>query len=245
MFDNIWINGPVELLQHGLLHIQEDNDFDLRIAMISIDNSVELTIKTFLVLNKRILGINYNRYKNSIQKFPLMLNLLQEFIPDKISYEELDGIEMFHNLRNSLYHQGNGITIQLKIVNRYAAISKDLISRLFDVDIEDKVISKSSNDFFSLSGEFLLVWRKLELNLINISGLLESKMRSHISPRQAIDVLMKENKIDKEIYYNIRELNSFKNEFIHGVRDPSLEDLENRIKMLKHLNTKLVEEFNL
>lgn len=79
-----------------------------------------------------------------------MLNLIQEFVTDKVSNEELDGIEMFHNLRNSLYHQGNGITVQLNIINRYAIVAQDLISRLFDVDLDKKITSIISDDNFSL-----------------------------------------------------------------------------------------------
>jgi hypothetical protein len=49
-----WITGPRELLVHGLQHLDLATDFDSRIAMISIDNSVELMIKTYLGLPKRI-----------------------------------------------------------------------------------------------------------------------------------------------------------------------------------------------
>jgi len=41
MEENIWVNGPLELLEHGIKHIKEGNEFDLRIAMISIDNSID------------------------------------------------------------------------------------------------------------------------------------------------------------------------------------------------------------
>ena len=136
--------------------------------MISIDNSVELAIKTYLALNKRALGINWKKYNNSIQKFPPMLNLIHDFVTDKVSNEELDGIEMFHNLRNSLYHQGNGITVQHNIVNRYAIVAQDLISRLFNVDIDKKITGIISDDNFSLYGEFLLKWRELEQELRTI-----------------------------------------------------------------------------
>ncbi len=52
-----WINGPIELLNHGFKHLQEGNDFDLRIGMISIDNALEVGIKTYLTLNRRQLEI--------------------------------------------------------------------------------------------------------------------------------------------------------------------------------------------
>jgi len=48
-----WVDGPRELLQHAVDHLSLGGDFDRRIAMVSIDNSVELTVKTFLGLPKR------------------------------------------------------------------------------------------------------------------------------------------------------------------------------------------------
>jgi hypothetical protein len=39
-----WSEGPKELLQHAVGHLAHDGDFDRRIAMISIDNAVELMI---------------------------------------------------------------------------------------------------------------------------------------------------------------------------------------------------------
>ena len=47
---NPWIDGPRELLQHAIDHLTQGDDFDRRVAMISIDNAVELTIKTYLGL---------------------------------------------------------------------------------------------------------------------------------------------------------------------------------------------------
>ena len=41
-----WAAGPRELLNHAFEHLAKGKPFDFRIAMISIDNAVELTIKT-------------------------------------------------------------------------------------------------------------------------------------------------------------------------------------------------------
>ena len=31
MEEKLWVNGPLELLEHGIKHIKEGNEFDLRI----------------------------------------------------------------------------------------------------------------------------------------------------------------------------------------------------------------------
>ncbi|GIO40334.1 hypothetical protein [Paenibacillus apis] len=49
-----WVDGLRELLQHGLEHLHDGSEFDLPIAMISIDNSVELMLKIYPGLPKRL-----------------------------------------------------------------------------------------------------------------------------------------------------------------------------------------------
>lgn len=56
-----WATGPGEILRHGLKLLSNDSDVNRRLAMISIDNSVELMIKTYLGLPRRITGLTIPR----------------------------------------------------------------------------------------------------------------------------------------------------------------------------------------
>ena len=47
MSENIWASGPKELIKHGISLVESGEDSDLRIAMICVDNAVELMIKSF------------------------------------------------------------------------------------------------------------------------------------------------------------------------------------------------------
>lgn len=75
-----WISGPCERLQHGLSHLHEDSDSNRRLALLSIDNAVELMIKTYLGLPKRITGIQIPRkdFAEISESFPKMLDALEE-----------------------------------------------------------------------------------------------------------------------------------------------------------------------
>jgi hypothetical protein len=53
-----WASGPAEVLDHGVKLFAEDTASARRLAMISIDNAVELTIRTHLGLPKRIAGLS-------------------------------------------------------------------------------------------------------------------------------------------------------------------------------------------
>jgi hypothetical protein len=67
-----WATEPGEILRHGLELLQRDSDVNRRLAMISIDNAVELMIKTYLGLPKRITGLEISRkaYDEFAQSFP-------------------------------------------------------------------------------------------------------------------------------------------------------------------------------
>jgi hypothetical protein len=68
-----WSSGPMEILLHGIDLLARDNDTNRRLAMLSIDNSVELMIKTFLGLPYRVTGIQLSRreYEEISESFPL------------------------------------------------------------------------------------------------------------------------------------------------------------------------------
>jgi hypothetical protein len=52
-----WVSGPAEILRHGLSLLKHDSDTNRRLVMISIDNAVELMVKTYLGLPKRVTGL--------------------------------------------------------------------------------------------------------------------------------------------------------------------------------------------
>jgi hypothetical protein len=46
-----WADGPFELIVHAEMHLRKGEDFDRRIALISFDNSIEVSITTYLTLH--------------------------------------------------------------------------------------------------------------------------------------------------------------------------------------------------
>lgn len=140
------------------------DEFDLRIAMISIDNAVELTIKTYFARNKRNLGLDRKVLHNP--NFPGLLDTLAKINPKMISNEELDTIEHLHKVRNSLYHEGNGITVEINIVRHYANIAKFLLSKLFKIGLKDDLFDFEEE--LNAEVEFLNFWHLLEVKTAEI-----------------------------------------------------------------------------
>jgi hypothetical protein len=57
-----WAIGPFELILHAEGHLRNGDDFDRSIALISFDNSIEVSISTYLSLHPLLRGNrNYDK----------------------------------------------------------------------------------------------------------------------------------------------------------------------------------------
>jgi hypothetical protein len=127
--------------------------------MLSIDNAVELMIKTYLGLPKRITDLDIPRrdLQEIAESFPRMLAALERYAADKLAGIDLAEMEWYHRLRNELYHQGNGLTVERNKVEVYAELARILFRNLFGYDLE---IEKDQSQ--GTLGDFISAWARLE-----------------------------------------------------------------------------------
>ena len=161
-----WAHGPGEILKHGLELLNDDSDTHRRLSMIAIDNAVELILKTFLGLPKRITGISISRkeYQEFSESFPALLDAIEKHAADKIIGIDLGAIEWYHRLRNQLYHQGNGLTVERSNVEIYSALANELFHKLYGV-----MLVRPKTDKAKLLADFLENWTVLETELHNMA----------------------------------------------------------------------------
>lgn len=205
-----WASGPGEILRHGLILLKEDSDTNRRLAMICIDNSVELMIKTFLGLPERISGIKVPRkkYAEISESFPKLLDGLEEFAADKVSGIDLGEIEWYHRLRNELYHQGNGLTVERNNVQVYSEIANVLFDNLFGFKLVPK-----SEDENAILGQFMQAWINFEKTVTDLAFVVDEKSRK---PLDAVNFLRKSNKIGPEEHLRLNDIRKVRNEVVHG-----------------------------
>ena len=156
--------GPVELLQHAVDHLAQDSDFDRRIAFVSVDNAVEVTLRTYLGLPRRARGDegpSRRKLSDASNSFPDLLDLTEEHAGSRLDGVELADIEWYHRIRNTLYHQGNGITVDRRHVDAYLQIARILVSQLLGAEVSD-VVPKAAA---SAVGRFLEEWSAVEQTL--------------------------------------------------------------------------------
>lgn len=229
IIDKPWISGPRELLIHGIQHLDLNSGFDYRIAMISIDNSVELMIKTHLGLPKRITkieGLTRKKFEEITSTFPNLLDGLEEFASDKLNGIDLGDIEWFHRLRNQLYHDGNGITVEKEKVETYAEIAKILFGNLFGIEIEE---TGNETLHHSLVGEFIKEWANFEKQALNEEG-------KHRAPIHRLREMLANGELSKNQAEKFDEIRKFRNNLVHGMSSPSQKELKRYLADLKDIN---------
>lgn len=133
--EETWASGAIELLEHADSHIQLDTAFDSRIAFISIDNSVETSIRNFLSLPEKISGIKFQKkvVSEAGNSFPRMVDLLFDKARSKLAGLDDGDIEHYHRIRNQLYHNGTGLSVDRRYLDAYRQIAAVLLDNLFGV----------------------------------------------------------------------------------------------------------------
>ncbi|CAZ94693.1 ribonuclease HepT family protein [Zobellia galactanivorans] len=215
-----WKSGPKELLLHGLEHISLDTDFDNRMGMILVDNSVELMLKTYLGLPKRITGLNgvtRKIYDDAIKSFPSLLDTIEKFANKKLIGIQLGEIEWYHRIRNQLYHDGNGITVEKEKAIAYSSIAKILFENLFNEKILDVRNQYELDDF-------LMLWADFNKLIIQQGP----KIYSCKSWTELFSLSQKEEE-------KLNGIVEFRNRFIHEPNNINPELLTTRIKELNEI----------
>jgi len=243
-----WVSGPGELLRHGLEHLQDDTDINRRLAMISIDNAVELMIKTYLGLPRRVTGISISRrkYQEISESFPQLLDALEEYAADKLDGINLGETEWYHRVRNGLYHQGNGLTVERDKVEVYAELAQVLFHNLFGCRLS---VEKPAPTY--RLGAYINNWVTIEKSLNRLAVLTFENMPKGSKPNLATipHFLWRDGTIEKSTADELETMRMIRNEVVHGqvdynevITEELLQRLENvkqtlRTRIAKHEKT--------
>ncbi len=225
----IWTAGPRELLDHAFSHLTGGKVFDFRIAMISIDNAVELAIKTYLSLPKRIRGLegpSRKRLEEASLSFPALLDLLEEYAGSKLSGIELGDIEVYHRLRNTLYHDGNGVTVDPEYVDSYLQIAKILLNNLLGVRVEAEETSLPSSSLGDLVSKWAIVVEEVR-NLHDIY--VEKEISINEPVLHTVDRLITAGILDRQFRNRLKHVNNIRNKLVHSASIPLEEENINNI----------------
>ncbi len=234
-----WTSGPRELLEHAIEHFEKGSAFDYRISFISIDNSVELMIKTYLGLPKRVRnseGPSRRKLSEASNSFPELLDLLDEFCSEKIEGVDLGDIEWYHRIRNTLYHDGNGVTVDKDKVDSYLQISVILFNSLF----EEEFNTEAPLEPASVVGEIVLRSSQLEhnLNILYREHFPEEGERK-VPIIKAVNKLTEKGVLPDNIATQIIESRTIRNEAVHNTGEVNVQRVKKAADTLFKITLKM------
>jgi len=230
-----WASGPGEILKHGISLLKKDSDTNRRLAMISIDNAVELMIKTYLGLPNRITGLKIPRkeLQEISESFPQLLDALEKYASEKIVGINLGEIEWYHRLRNELYHQGNGLTVEKDKINVYAELSNLLFENLFG----EKLI-ESNELSINLLGDFMSAWISYEKVVKPFPYGNKGKSFHYINTPE---ILNKNSAISNNELTKINNIKEIRNKVVHGLVNPEDVITTEIIEYIKEITKRIID----
>lgn len=154
-----WAARPFELIYHAEIHYRRGSDYDRRLALISFDNSIEISIATYLSLNpiqrgnrqypKKDVEKWMNNYYSKIEFF--ILEIQKRGLPE---YKEKAEIVWYHGQRNEHYHGGGFGVPEQGSLDGIREVALWIFSVLYETsDVETKLeaaISKSKTGMSSI-----------------------------------------------------------------------------------------------
>ncbi len=145
-----WVKRPFELIFHAEVHYQSGTDYDRRLALISFDNSIEVSISTYITLNPIQRG-NRQFKREDVNKWLHNYHSKLDFYFKEVtsrglpSYKGKDEIVWYHDQRNELYHGSNSGVPAQEVLDDIRKAAIWIFSVLFDIaDVESKLASAIS-----------------------------------------------------------------------------------------------------
>jgi hypothetical protein len=137
-----WAIGPFELILHAEEHLRKGEDFDRRIALISFDNSIEVSISTYLSLHPIQRG-NKAYKRDDVEKWLNNYHTKLDFFDEELKSRKLIwNIERSHIIfahinRDEQYHGGSKGTPEKHVLSLVRQAALWIFSVLYEVaDIE-------------------------------------------------------------------------------------------------------------
>lgn len=171
-----WMYGPLELLKHAHGHQSGKSDFDRRIAFISYDNAIEVSIDLFLSIHPDQRD-GYRIEKKDIAHYQQSFNNKLDFLESYMSADEADFYSRgdfiyYHKLRNQLYHNHNGLAPEKKHLEGIRKNALWTFAVLFNIDVEaylqqplDTQYTATKKDLEALHYALGKIWSEFEVFL--------------------------------------------------------------------------------
>ena len=187
--------------------------------------------------------LHWERDKKLSQgSFYVLLKGVEEAAGQSLDDFDLNKVLYFHNIRNKLYHLGDGIVPTDENLNSYLALGKELLVRLLSVDLNPTPTSSSGaddeTDLFLVALENLTKGSKIEDSVKNVK-------KSLVDLRIDLAIAVNQNKPEWTRRSFERKLKQIWNEYPDeedAPLDHRMENQNNRKRLLDELIDAKIED---
>lgn len=143
-----WMRGPFELIRHADGHLKANGDTDRRIALIGFDNAIEVSIDVFIRLHPKVRGgveIPRAEVENATRSYHTKIEFLDNHVQARhipLSVP-VTRIVWYHQLRNELYHSGNGMVPEEHVILGAKSAALAVFQALFHTDVSVLLADKT------------------------------------------------------------------------------------------------------
>jgi hypothetical protein len=172
------------------------------------------------------------------------LDAIEEHAADKLRGVDPAELEWYHRLRNLLYHQGNGLTVEMNKVQVYAELAKVLFKNLFGFELlvaEQRLPRFRESDMPRITADlrqditgftqeesitlerFLMKWNDLTECIVRLAAEVdptEQNVRWHGTPAiETAKQLAEKKLISTRALRALQQLAGSRNRIVHGKAD--------------------------
>lgn len=134
-----WQAGPTELIEYATTLSESEKEFDKLIAYLLIDLGVETLFKAYLKFEETDFEMDLSEKQKAIKgNFPELVKGTKKASGGNLEEMDFKNVSYYHSLRNTLYHEGGGITISSSNVHAYANLAKKFLKTLMGIRLENK-----------------------------------------------------------------------------------------------------------
>jgi hypothetical protein len=134
-----WAYGPFEVLLHGETHYRIGEDPDRRIAMVGFDNSIELSVATYLRLDP-MQRCDREYPKDKVEQWLVNFHTKVGFFFEECKARSViarckrDEMIWYHSVRNGQYHHAGPTIPQRRELDGVRHAALEVFSILFEED---------------------------------------------------------------------------------------------------------------
>ena len=230
--EDTWASGALELLRHADSHLELVSAFDKRIAFISIDNAVETCVRTFLSLpaSKSSIKVSRSDLEAASNSFPRLVEMLFAHAGGHLQGLDPADIEHYHRIRNTLYHEGTGLSVDDQYLAAYRSIAAVLLKSLFGVIVQN------------IPGAEASPMERLVLNWNRIEEVLRRKMAESGADDYGTykwEAAMRTGVLTRDDIQSLTELRMARNKIVHSTTGHDRDDIRHWLRKSDQLLRRL------